>query len=419
MEKKLAVILAVCIVTSVYLCTGTVFSKTIEEEITATPVKTVTPGDEDIISSAALKVLRHIAQARGDIHDKKIAQAMKAVKQARALIGVIKEARPVTRVKDHIWVAKKHLSYEDTEEVMPDLIAIYTSLDEIEDFVPVKKSRRHIDKAKKNLKQGNREKAKKELKLADEALIYTEIDLPLASTEKHVIAAQGYLAQNRTDVAEKELRAAEHGVYFITSAVKAPVTQAKKSLWKATKDYAAGKYAAAKEDLDRAGDWLKRAEKSVDGKTRAEAEKMGKDIDTLTLRIARGGKETMATLQGLLSRSRALAEREAERVSIGWQNLSAGSKAKAHLIDAKLHLAYAESEQFIDGESADIKSDLDRAEKELHLALELVDESVMDKIAGIEKEIDVLKAKIHSKEAAAGSHYEKVKADLRQLIHDM
>ena len=37
---------------------------------------------------------------------------------------------------------------------MPDLIAIYTSLDEIEDFVPVEESRRHIDRSKKNLKQG-------------------------------------------------------------------------------------------------------------------------------------------------------------------------------------------------------------------------------------------------------------------------
>ncbi|GBE04426.1 hypothetical protein BMS3Abin10_00042 [bacterium BMS3Abin10] len=43
----------------------------------------------------------------------------------------------------------------------------------------------------------------------------------------------------------------------------------------------------------------------------------------------------------------------------------------------------------------------------------------MNKIAAIEQEIDVLKAKIHSKEAAARMHYEKVKADLRQLIRDI
>ncbi|GBE03304.1 MAG TPA: hypothetical protein ENH31_04770 [Nitrospirae bacterium] len=57
------------------------------------------------------------------------AHSLTSLKQARELIGIIKEARPVTKVKDHIWVAKKHLSYEDTEEVMPDLIPIYSSLD--------------------------------------------------------------------------------------------------------------------------------------------------------------------------------------------------------------------------------------------------------------------------------------------------
>ncbi|HDH11535.1 MAG TPA: hypothetical protein ENG83_04950, partial [Nitrospirae bacterium] len=100
MEKKIALIFAAGILTATFIFTSTVFSKTIEEEITATPVRTVTPGDEDIISSAALKVLRHIVQARGDIHDKKIDRAIKAVKQARWLIGIIREARPITLVKD-------------------------------------------------------------------------------------------------------------------------------------------------------------------------------------------------------------------------------------------------------------------------------------------------------------------------------
>ncbi len=57
--------------------------------------------------------------------------------------------------------------------------------------------------------------------------------------------------------------------------------------------------------------------------------------------------------------------------------------------------------------------------KELHAALELADESVMNKIAVIEKEIDTLKARIHDKEEAAESRYEKTKAELRRLIRGM
>ena len=52
---------------------------------------------------------------------------------------------------NHIWVAGKHLDYESTEEVKPDLIPIYAALDEIEDIVPVKQARKRLDEAQDNL----------------------------------------------------------------------------------------------------------------------------------------------------------------------------------------------------------------------------------------------------------------------------
>ena len=193
MKKRIGILavslLVVCIVG---ICPA--LAKTIHEEVTVKPVKTISPAEESIISSAATKVLRHIAKARGAIHEKDLDQAGKDLKQAHKLINIIKTSLPTTKVNDHIWVAKKHLDYESTEEVKSDLVPIYAALDEIEDIVPVKQAKKRLDEAKDNLDKGNKKAAKESLEAVDEALIYTEMDLPLASTEKHIIAAQGTMA---------------------------------------------------------------------------------------------------------------------------------------------------------------------------------------------------------------------------------
>ena len=134
---------------------------------------------------------------------------------------------------------------------------------------------------KENLDKGNKKAVKESLEAVDKALIYTEVDLPLASTEKHIVAAQGMLTQNKPDDADKELKTAEGGVLFISVVAEVPITMAKKNLWQATKDYAAGKYVAAGEELEKAGVCLKKVAGSVDKKTRKEAKKLGNDIDAL------------------------------------------------------------------------------------------------------------------------------------------
>ncbi len=118
-------------------------AQTIQEKVTITPGKTISTADESAISSAAVKVLRHIATARGAIHDNDLEQAQADLKQARELIDIIKASLPTAKVKDHIWVAKEHLDYKSTEDVIPDLIPIYAELDNIEDLVPVEQAKKH------------------------------------------------------------------------------------------------------------------------------------------------------------------------------------------------------------------------------------------------------------------------------------
>ena len=412
-------ILILTLLIAVVLGAGPALAKTIHEKITIKPGKVISPAEESIISSAAVRALRHIVKARGAIHNKDLDQAGKDLKDAHKLIDIIKASLPTTKVRDHIWVAKKHLDYESTEEVKSDLVPIYAALDMIEDIVPVKQAKKYLDKAKENLDKRNKKAAKESLELVDKALIYTEVDLPLASTEKHIIAAQGMLVQNKPDNADKELKAAEDGVLFISIAAEAPLTLAKKSLWQATKDYVAGEYTAASEKLEKAEVYLEKAAKSADKKTRKKIKKLSKDIDVLKSKVKKGGKTAGESIAYLWECSKALSEREAEHISTGWQKLCSESKVKKDLIEAKLHIAYAETCQFITGNVDKAGTEINKAKDYLKSAAKNADSKVKAKINAIGKKIDKIKKDLHNKKESAKVRYEIIKGDLRQLIKDL
>jgi len=161
-------------------------------------------------------MLRHIAQARSDIHNKDADAAQAELGQADKLLDIIREALPTTSIKDRIWVAKKHLEYEDTQEVLPGLVPIYSSLNEMMDIMPAKAARGQLDKAKEHLKAGDKSNARKALDATDAALQYTEVDLPLSTTRHLVAQARADIGKKQLDEADKTLQAAEDGVVFIS-----------------------------------------------------------------------------------------------------------------------------------------------------------------------------------------------------------
>ena len=199
---------------------------------------------------------------------------MKELHQAQALIAIIKSTEPTDKIKDHIWVAKKHLSYESTETVSMDLIPIYASMDEIAELAPMAKVKEHINNAKANLEKGDKKSAGEELKLADEAVVLTEIDLPLGSTEGHVAEARMYLTKKESKKADTALKSAEDGVQFLSIMGSSPIWQARKSFWRASKNYMAGRAGAARADITEAKAYLARVDRNVDAKTRADAREL-------------------------------------------------------------------------------------------------------------------------------------------------
>jgi hypothetical protein len=341
---------------------------TIQEDVTMSPGRTITPQEESAISSAGVKVLRHIAQARSDIRNKDSDGAKKELDQADKLLDIIEAALPTTIVKDRIWVAKKHLEYENTDDVLPDLVPIYTSLDELVDVIPTDMAKKHLDRARVHLKAGDKEKAGASLDATAAALEYTEVDLPLSATRRQVSQANTYLNQEKTDDADKALKAAEDSVVYLSVAYEQPLFSAKALLWQAVLDLDAGNDKLAKSDLKGAIGYLETASKSdekVTGKAAeqllSQARRLQKDLN--------GGMAIGERLHYLWERTHALADRSVEGLAAGWARYRADSPFKSDLIEAKLHLANARIDLFTGHE-------VDRAGEELSTAKGFLDKAV-------------------------------------------
>ena len=410
----MAGVFAACIILS-----APVMAQTIHEELTRTPGRTLSAAEESAISSAAVHTLRQIVKARGEIHDKDIEQAKKDLGQAMVLIQIIKSSLPTIKVKDHIWVAKKHLDYETTEQVLPDLIPINEDLTEIEDIVPVDEAKNHIAKARKALQKGDKKSAKKNLNAADKLIVFDEIDLPLASTEKHIIAAETMLSRDKSHDADMELKSAEDSVQFASVALQAPLTKAKRSLWHAFKDYAAGKKAETSVDLKKAETYLKKVGENTDKRTKAETDKLYQDTKSLKDKLKNGGKHTTAEFKGLWERSKALSERGAASISTGWQKIHSKGIVKTDLLEAKLHVEYAEIYQLTTRENKKADIEIATADSFLKNAAKNADSRVKTKIDAVVEKVSQVRTDLNGRKDVVKDRYEKIKTDMVRLIHDL
>jgi ribosomal protein L17 len=333
----------------------------IMEKTTIEPGKTISAQEENIISMAATKTLRHIAQARANIHKKDLTAAKSELDKANNLLDIIQASMPTTKVKDRIWVAKKHLEYEDSKEVIPDLVPIYSSLDELVDYMPVKNAKSHIDKARENLKKGDKQQANEELEAANADLVYTEADLPLAATRRLVAETRAELEKGNTDVADKALKNAEDNVVLLSVGIDEPLVGAKASLWEATHDYIVGSYDDAKKELKKAISHLGTAAKSSDAFVNKQAIRLLNSAEALSKKIDKGENNVGPELEQLWHRSAALSERALDYMATGWSRLRADSTVKSNLIEAKFYLNYAQVDQIADKSSKEANHDLDQA----------------------------------------------------------
>lgn len=381
----------------------------------------IMPQEEAVIARTAVVVQRHIAQARADIRSKSLKNAGYEVAEAARLMRTMRDNLSSSMAKNLITIARKHLEYEPAKRVLRDLPPIYASLDEIEDYLPTDKARRHIDQAGKYLEKGDKEGADKELALADRRLVSIAVEIPVIKAEKYVIEAKKYLAEREPGKADAALAVAEQKTQAIYPGLENPLHQADRNLWQATKSYSAGKMVEAKTYIDQAKIYLEKASKTGNAKGKVEAAKLSGEMAALEMKIDKGAKESESVLKSVWERSKALAERTAEYLSAGYEREETTLSDENDLIEAKLHVSYAETYQVTTGEP-------DKAVKEINEALsylkkgmhnKLADRATILKISKEEKELNDLKAKPEKNGADVEERYESIKSALSRLIQEI
>ncbi len=403
---------------------------TLQEEIIVEPGHHASAVEQATISRSAARALRHIAQARSDIHDNNLAEAKNELARVRKLIDIIKASRPTSKVIDHIWVAKKHLDYMSTTEVGEDLIPIESALADIEDLVPVEQARQHLKKAGKALEKGQKKPAREELQAVQDSLIYTEVDLPLANTEQAVIMAQGLLARNRATEADEALALAEDGVQFLSITTEAPLSQARKSIGRAVQDYAAKEYDKARAELAVASGWLLSAAEQAGKATSKKVADLEQSIQTLSGKLDKQGKDVESSLNSLWHKIAALSEHEAEKIGLGkGKSQQKTSKTlRGYLMDSKLAIAYAQTAQLLDHDESAYIYNLKLARTALKNARNMASKAVRRSIDNIEQDLDKVERVSVSNLSDVDYKlarlellglYEKTRSDLRKLIRDL
>jgi hypothetical protein len=397
-KPKLKSVVVAALIASIgtALVSAPVYAATIQEKVITTPGKTITPQEEALISSSGGKVLRHIAQARADIHNKDADAAQTELDQADKLLAIIRAALPTTSVKDRIWVAKEHLEYEDTQEVLPDLIPIYSSLNEMMDIMPVKAARAQLDKAREHLKAGDKANARKALEATDAAVQYTEVDLRLSTTRHLVAQARADLGKKKLDEADKALQAAEDGVVFISEGVEQPLFAAKAALYQGLVDLEAGNSDLAKADLQNAIKLLTDAKQSPDAATRDAAGELLGETQQMLTDLQNGDSSVNTHFHRLFERAQAYSDRAVEYLATGWERYRADGKPfKSDLIEARLHLANAQIDLFNGHEPDKARKELDAANRFLDKAVEAAgkqadDGSYKKQISDLQKTVKTL-----------------------------
>jgi len=371
------------------------------------------------MSAAATKVLHHIVEARGAIHRGEAKRAEQELHQALTLIDHIKTVRPATRVADHIWVAEKHLDYQEPHEVALDLIPIEVSLADLEEVVSARRAQRHLQDTKDHLGRGDAEAARKELKQLRESLAQTEVDLPLTSTEQHIGKAFALLAEGKAAGAEQALKEAEAGVQFVSLGKSIPLARARRALWQAMEDYSAGHHDAVKADLTQALKWLQWVKAEADTKTGAEAQRLHTEISELLERETHMGAAAQSELGGFWHRTAGLVEHKAEQLYHSWRDQQSENILYRQLIDAKLHLFYAEHELFESSDAEGAKQELRKTTGYLRAAAAGTSGAHKVRIEALEREVIALESLTANPDGEVRSQYDKTLAELRRMVEEM
>lgn len=385
------------------------------------PYKSVTTQEESTIEKTAIIALRHISQARSDIRRKEYTTARHDLDEAAKLMDSIRDNLSTATVKSLIKIARQHLEYEPAQQVVHELSPIHSALDNISVYLPTDKAILHIGRAKSSLDKGDKRGADRELALADKSLTVIEVEVPLTKTQAYVTKAQGYLAAQNAVKADKALQLAEQRAKAIYSGAKSPLFHAKQTMWLAFRNYSSSSRAETESYLVEARKYLSKAETEGGAIAKEEVGKLRHEIEGLSKKLPAEGKVAESALKAAWKRSEALAERSVAYYSAGLSEAETTLGGEHILIEARMHVAFAETYQVTAAEPDNATREIDKAYSYIQKVTKssltgAADRMRLHRIGGI---LQALKATPEENDAAIQERYDTVKEELSDLIQKM
>lgn len=235
------------------------------------------------LSYSAVRILKHVHQARVDVRYKDDKDALRHTEKALKLVKIIQRALPVYNVATTI--SSGDLTYQDKEDVKQSLIPIYVELDEASSLLlPVRRAK--LEAVESNA-------------AGSTSLQYTSVMLDVNETKYQLDRAIELFKKNDPEGANKALRAIQEGVIFEYDEVDVPLLKARWNLIDASRYYARKEYKAARRALERAASALEIYKTKVGSQVSKRAQELADEIKALAGRVEKAAEGTAEQIDGL------------------------------------------------------------------------------------------------------------------------
>jgi hypothetical protein len=332
-----------------------------------------TPWADRIVVNYATNALRYLASARQNIAQNNIGGAQSELGRALTVIDRMKSRFLAIRLQDLAVGARIRLTYQNPNEALAYLRLIAPSFNDLPQAGSLKKDvQATLARAETALRNNNKNAADRELAAVTDALAYDSPARPLSLAEKHMFAAASELEKQQGPTADREIAAAENDLNVIAFGAYMPFSETQKSLGQAALDNAAARATDAKASLERASRALAYTLKDAGLKGRAELENLDQDIRALIATSAQSGEKLGSSIHQLWQRGESLTERALDYETAAWVKFQSSKADAGDLIEAKLHVDFAEIYEFTTGDTKKAAAELNQAQAYLQKASPLL-----------------------------------------------
>jgi hypothetical protein len=377
----------------------------------------MTSQTHSILAYNAARALRHLASAQRDIAQNNIHGAQSELGQALTVIDQMKAKFVTARLQELIAAARIRLTYQEPKKVLAYLELITPSFEDIPVPAAVKEVKQALLRAEGFLKNNDNDAADRELAALMDFLVYQTAARPVVLAEKHLLAAASELDKQHRAIADRAISASEDNLNIIAFGMYSPLFETQNSLRQAALDHAVGRWAAARVSLKKASRAIEQALKHAGVKGRDELQNLNGDIQGLLANSAQNGKKVGSSIKELWERGESLAERALDYQTATWDKFQSSRPDANDLIEAKLHVAYAEIYEFTRGETQKSAKELEKAESYLRKAELRMTKNEKTAMDSVEKDLKEVKTDLGKNYPGERERYATIRESLSQLIH--